>query len=178
AAWVHARERLVARATRGQAGYLHIPDVNERARTDVERWVWCHEAARGVVVDLRFNESGLYGGEIAEFLGRPAIPRVRPRWSGARAIPVGSGLRPIAVLTNRFTVSGGELLAETLRLLASATIIGERTFGGALGQTKRRALPDGFELLLPEIEVTAPDQWARIENHGVVPDIETTPGAE
>ncbi|MFL6255341.1 MAG: S41 family peptidase [Pyrinomonadaceae bacterium] len=171
AAWVFERRRLVSEMTGGAVVYTHLPDVSPKTRADVERWLWCHEEARALIVDVRYNEGGTYGGEIAELLSRRPIAFVRTRWSAERALPAGAGVRPVAVLTNRFTSSGGELLAETLRQLAGGRVVGEQTFGGGIGNTFSRWLADGSSLLLPEIEIARPHEWARVENRGVLPDV-------
>jgi C-terminal processing protease CtpA/Prc len=50
-------------------------------------------------------------------------------------------------------------------------VIGEQTFGGAFGNTVPHRLPDGCDLLLPEIQVVTPAEWSRIENCGYAPDV-------
>ena len=178
ASWVFGRQQLVAAATQGKVAYLHLPDVSQRTRTWVERWLWCREDIRGLIVDVRFNEGGPFGGEIAASIARRPMAYMKTRWSCELAIPDGSRERSIVVLTNRFTTSGGELLAAALRAMAKAKIIGEQTFGGGFGNAVRRPLPDRSILLLPELVITWPEEWTDIENRGVIPDVQMVWGHE
>ena len=171
AEWIDHRERLLRGHGGGRIAYLHLADVSAATKARLVDWSFCHEETTALIADLRFNEGGSFGGEIAEFLARPVIARIRTRRSTPRSIPTASGVGPVIVLTNRFTASGGELLAQSLRDLAGALIIGEQTFGGALGNTVARRMPDGSELLLPELEIVAPTAWSRIEGCGISPDI-------
>jgi C-terminal processing protease CtpA/Prc len=123
------------------------------------------------VVDLRFNEGGAQGGEIAELLARRRFARMRTRWSDPYDLPPATRARARVVRVNRSTTSGGELLATALRLLAGCVILGEPTFGAGIGHTVPRSLPDGSHLLLPELQLTAPRVFTEIENRGVAPDI-------
>jgi hypothetical protein len=81
--------------------------------------------------------------------------------------------KPAYVLTSGTTFSGGEHLAFDLKELGRATIVGERTGGGAHPR-------EGW-MIHPHLEVTIP-KWAAVsprtggnwEGTGVSPDVETT----
>jgi hypothetical protein len=171
-AWIAERARRTRERSNGAVEYLHLGDVSERTKTEVERWLWCHEHSPRAIIDLRYNEGGAYGGEIGELLCRVAIGEVRTPRTATRRIPLGARERAYAVVTNRFTSSGGELVAAWLRERAQAPIIGERTLGAGVGHDITRQLPDGSECLLPEVELLDPASWTTIENHGVRPDVE------
>ena len=170
-AWTQRRERQVMRFTRGQSGYLHIPETSQATLVAIERWLLCHQSFQRLIIDLRYNEGGGSGTELASLLARKPLAQARTRWAGERALPAGTATRRIAALVNRFTSSGGELVAELLRQHANAVIIGERTFGGGVGHTVSRKLASGSHLWLPEMTIHSPAELARIENHGVLPDI-------
>ncbi|NEA36791.1 S41 family peptidase [Streptomyces sp. SID13031] len=97
---------------------------------------------------------------LRQFWTTPHLPG--PRFGGAK---------PIWVLTSRATFSGGEELTYDLQQLGRATIVGERTGGGAHPR-------EGFKLH-PHLEATIPiaraqnpisgTNWERV---GVVPDVE------
>ncbi|TWD83494.1 peptidase S41-like protein [Kribbella amoyensis] len=78
-------------------------------------------------------------GTVRQFWTTPALPG--PRYGGTK---------PIWVLTSAATFSGGEELAYNLQTLGRATVVGERTGGGA---HPRR----GFSLH-PNLEATIPVQ--------------------
>lgn len=169
--WTSRRRALVGRLSGGTVGYLHLPDVADRTRTATAWWLRCHEDIDALVVDVRYNEGGVLGAEIGELLCRRPLGAMRGRRTVPRAIPAGTARRRLVIVTNRFTSSGGELLAETVRQLTGATVVGERTLGAGVGQGATHRLPDGSELLLPELRLVEPEEWVDIENHGVVPDL-------
>lgn len=82
------------------------------------------------------------------------------------------GTRPVFVLTSRTTFSGGEELAFDLQRRGRATVIGERTGGGAHPRVGHRLHPH-LELTIPTgraLDPVAGDNW---EGTGVHPDVET-----
>ena len=174
AAWVAARRRQLREGTRGTADYLHLLDVSPSTRATVEEWLWYREGVTGLVVDLRFNEGGTEAVEIAELLARTPLGTMRTRWSATADLPLASPRRRLLVIINRFTASGGEVLASILRLTMGCPILGERSFGAGMGHTFARPLPDGTSLSLPEIHITAPPVCGDIENRGVTADITIT----
>lgn len=77
---------------------------------------------------------------------------------------------PIAVLTGATTFSGGEDLAYTLQALHRATIVGERTAGGAHPR-QAFALTSNLEVHVPvarSVNAVTGSNW---ETTGVVPDL-------
>ncbi|SCL53735.1 N-terminal domain of Peptidase_S41 [Micromonospora citrea] len=86
------------------------------------------------------------------------------------------GDRPLAVLTSATTFSGGESLAYALQQHGRATVVGERTGGGAHPRT-------GFpvhahlHLSVPVASPVNPVSGTNWEGTGVVPDVEV-PAAE
>lgn len=82
------------------------------------------------------------------------------------------GTRPVFVLTSATTFSGGEELAFDLQRQGRATVIGERTAGGAHPRVGHRLHPH-LELTIPTGRALDPvtgDNW---EGTGVCPDVET-----
>jgi C-terminal processing protease CtpA/Prc len=100
------------------------------------------------------------GAHVQQFWTLPYVPG--PRFGGTK---------PIRVLTSAATVSGGEELANDLQTLGRATIVGERTGGGAHPRIGIRVHPH-LELAVPVGRPTNPgtnDNW---EGVGIIPDIE------
>ena len=83
--------------------------------------------------------------------------------------------KPVYALTSATTFSGGEQLSYDLQQLGRATIIGERTRGGAHA---REAFPvhPHLEATIPVAEAVAPKTGGNWEGTGVTPDIGTTAG--
>ena len=78
---------------------------------------------------------------------------------------------PVYVLTSSFTFSGGEEFAYDLKHLGRATVVGERTGGGA-----HPAMPVGlgerFSMSMPFARAIHPKTETNWEGVGVVPDVE------
>ncbi len=79
---------------------------------------------------------------------------------------------PIYVLTSGTTFSGGEEFAYNLQALNRATIIGERTAGGAHPGSPFK-IHDHFEIFIPRGRAINPITETNWEGCGVTPDIET-----
>lgn len=81
--------------------------------------------------------------------------------------------KPVYVLTSRQTFSGGEEFAYDLQALRRATIVGERTGGGAHPATTYD-VGDRFQISVPWGRPINPVTKTNWEGAGVVPDIETS----
>ena len=83
--------------------------------------------------------------------------------------------KPVYVLTSATTFSGGEQLSYDLQQLGRATIIGERTRGGAHAREGFRVHPH-LEATISVAEAVNPKTGGNWEGTGVTPDIQTTAG--
>ena len=102
-----------------------------------------------------------------KFRGRPE--EISTTTSTAPGPRYGEG-RPIFVAISGQTFSAGEAVAWQLKRLRGATLVGERTKGGAnLGDVFD--LPDNFKIFI----VTGRSMEPTWEGTGVAPDIEVTP---
>jgi hypothetical protein len=81
--------------------------------------------------------------------------------------------KPVYVLTSGTTFSGGENLSYDLQQLGRATIVGERTGGGAHARQGFRVHPH-LEATISVAESVNPKTGTNWEGTGVTPDIETT----
>jgi hypothetical protein len=84
------------------------------------------------------------------------------------------GDKPVFVLVSKETFSGGEAFAYNLQALQRATIIGEKTDGGAHPGASYRLHPH-FEVFIPVGRGINPNTKTDIERKGVVPDVPTAP---
>ncbi|MFE9205591.1 S41 family peptidase [Micromonospora sp. NPDC007230] len=98
-------------------------------------------------------------------------------WSAAHlpVPPYGAG-KPVHLLTSAKTVSGGEELAYDLQQLGRATVVGERTGGGAHPCVGHRVHPH-LELTVPVLRPVNPVTGTNWEGCGVIPDVEVSAGA-
>jgi hypothetical protein len=144
------------------------------------------EGAKGLILDLRYNNGGVL--EMAQFLMSYLYPagkeqkffdynytehgvRVdRSQWSLAAVPGQRSGTIPIVVLTGSTSFSAAEWMAFSLQRLGRATIIGERTAGGAHPVT-RVPINDQFMLQTPIGQIRDPVKGQDFEGAGVTPDL-------
>lgn len=105
------------------------------------------------------------GARLQQFWTLPHVPG--PRFGGTK---------PIRVLTSASTFSGGEELANDLQTLGRATVIGERTGGGAHPRIGVRVDPH-LELSVPVARPTNPGTDSNWEGVGITPDIEVPAAA-
>jgi hypothetical protein len=81
--------------------------------------------------------------------------------------------KPVYVLTSATTFSGGEHLSYDLQQLGRATVIGERTRGGAMAREGFPVHPH-LEATISVAESVSPVTGSSWEGIGVKPDVETT----
>jgi len=133
---------------------------------------------RGVIVDLRRNPGGLLdsAADIADqFLQDGLIVATEGR--GERKLRSYEADRsdffedvPMAILLDRGSASGAELMAAALRENGRGIIIGERSFGKGSMQ-RIMPLTSGGGLKITTGYYTTPENHI-VQGHGVIPDIE------
>ncbi len=84
------------------------------------------------------------------------------------------GRKPVVILAGPGTMSAGEDFAYTMQALKRATVIGERTWGGAHPARPYR-LGDHFFAVIPDARSISPITRANWEGVGVIPDIAAKP---
>ncbi len=140
------------------------------------------DGARVVVIDLRGCAGGtpdatalicsyLLGPEPVHLSDVATRDEVRQFWTlstvpGRRLPP----MTPVAVLVSGETFSGGEELAFTLAELERATLVGERTRGGAHPRVGIR-VHDEIELAVPVAVPRSPRTGGNWEGTGVQPHV-------
>jgi hypothetical protein len=144
------------------------------------------EGAKGLIIDLRYNNGGVL--ETAQFLmsylypagkeqkffdyfyNKDGVRVERSQWSLAAVPGERSGVMPVVVLTGSTSFSAAEWMAFSLQKLGRATLIGERTAGGAHPVT-RVPIDDRFMLQVPIGQIRDPVTGQDFEGVGVAPDI-------
>lgn len=144
------------------------------------------EGSKGLILDLRYNNGGVL--ELAQFLMSYLYPagkeqkffdyyyndhgvRVeRSQWSLAAVPGQRSGTLPVVVLTGSTSFSAAEWMAFSLQKLGRATVIGERTAGGA-HPVARVPIDDRFVLQAPIGQIRDPVDGKDFEGVGVTPDL-------
>ncbi|MGZ5198868.1 MAG: S41 family peptidase [Telluria sp.] len=84
------------------------------------------------------------------------------------------GKKPVVILAGPGTMSAGEDFTYTMQALKRATVIGERTWGGAHPARPYR-LGDHFFAVIPDGRPISPITHTNWEGVGVIPDIAATP---
>lgn len=84
------------------------------------------------------------------------------------------GKKPVVILAGPGTMSAGEDFTYTMQALKRATVIGERTWGGAHPARPYR-LGDHFFAVIPGRRSISPITHTNWEGVGVIPDIAATP---
>jgi hypothetical protein len=84
------------------------------------------------------------------------------------------GKKPVVILVGPETKSAGEDFAYTMQAIKRATVIGERTWGGA-HPTRPFRLGDHFFAVIPGRRTISPITHTNWEGVGVIPDVAATP---
>jgi hypothetical protein len=119
-------------------------------------YLWDHEAAQ--LTGLRERQDS----QVKQSWTLPYVPG--RRYGKAK---------PVYVLTSATTFSGGEQLSYDLQQLGRATVIGERTRGGAHAREGFRVHPH-LEATISVAEAVHPKTGSNWEGTGVAPDIQAT----
>lgn len=120
--------------------------------------------------------SYLFGREPVALTGLRERGRVTQSWTLAHVPGVRFGPdKPIFLLTSSVTFSGGEHLTYDLQRLGRATVVGERTRGGANARRGFRLHPH-LEVTIPVAAAVDPVTQGNWEQVGVTPDVPAAAG--
>ena len=172
----------------GNIGYLKLDammDIQSGGETGVAAMNFLANTD-ALIIDFRENRGGSnMGSLIASYLfdGEPVQLAELHLREGNRIIqewtlPHLPGKRlpntPVYILTSSITFSAAEAITQRLKVLKRATIIGERTAGGA-HITEQRVATDRFCVYVPfGRSIGDPTRDTDWEGVGVIPDVETT----
>jgi carboxyl-terminal processing protease len=142
------------------------------------------EGARGLVLDLRNNPGGLLGSAVAvadRFLHDGVIVSIRGRAVGTkeeRAHPEDDYPQSllVAVLVNRYSASGSEIVAGALQDHGRAVLLGDETFGKGSVQNVIPLKDDNSAIKLTTARYYTPsgrsfERDPKTKKGGLVPDI-------
>lgn len=169
----------------GNVGYLNITAFYRpgEARAVISAAMRMLTNADALVVDLRGNKGGsveTVALVASYFFDTPGLPlfEVVPRsGKGARRfraesgpLPERNGRRPVFVLTDERTFSGGEALAFILQEQHRAEVVGETT-AGAANPGRPYPLNARLEVTVPNGRIQGAISSRNWEGGGVVPDV-------
>ena len=170
--WVTHNRDVVAKATDGKVGYIHIPDMGEDGIREFIKTYYPQIRKQALIVDVRGNG----GGNISQML----IERLRRQLLGVaydrvdrqtETYPDAVFLGPKVCLINETSASDGDIFPYMFRQSGLGPLIGKRTWGGVVGINGKGPLLDGGQVFVPENATGSTAGQYVIEGHGVDPDI-------
>jgi len=172
------REAHMVDEARG-IGYVYVPQFHEGTVRDLKRAIanLQRQGLEALILDLRFNGGGLLSSaiEVSDlFLERSVIVSTRGRDNRgflvrSRTADILAGA-PLAVLVNRHSASGSEIVAGAIKDNGRGLVIGETTYGKASVQTIIPLDGDHGALKLTTAKYYTPSGVC-IHGTGVEPDV-------
>ena len=179
--WVQGNIDKVNKATKGQVGYIHIPNMVGPGLNEFIKHFYPQIRKKGLIIDVRGNGGGNVSPQIIERLRRELAMMKVIRNTKSYPDPNAAMYGPMVCLMNEFSASDGDLFSYRFKHHKLGKTIGKRSWGGVIGIRGSLPLLDGGDLRKPEFATYGPDgkSWI-IENIGVEPDIEVEndPGME
>ncbi len=179
--WVQGNIKKVDEATKGQVGYLHIPDMSPEGLNQFAKHFYPQLRKKALIIDVRGNGGGNVSPQIIERLRRELAMVSTSRDTNTRPNPGELFLGPKVCLLNEFSASDGDLFPYRFRFHKLGKLIGKRSWGGVIGIRGTLPFVDGGSLNKPEFASYDVEgkKWV-IENYGVDPDIivDNDPGRE
>src|SRR5579875_2403523 len=171
--WVQANREYVAKASNGQIGYLHIPDMGADGLREFIKWYYTQLRKPGLIIDVRDNGGGFVSQTIIERLARKLLAYNYLRGTSITGTyPGATYLGHLAALSNGTSASDGDIFSYMFRQAKLGPLIGTRTWGGVIGIGGLGPLIDGGDVFVPQYAgIVALDGKYAVEGHGVDPDI-------
>ncbi len=171
--WVQANIRKVDKATNGQVGYIHIPDMGPDGLTVFVKYFYPQLNKKALIIDDRGNGGGNVSPMIIERLSRE-ITRANTVRNAIipTQTPSQMMIGPKVLLINKYSASDGDLFPYGFKKHHIGKVIGTRSWGGVVGIRGSLPFVDGTDLRKPEFASYSSEtgQWI-IEGYGVDPDI-------
>ncbi len=169
--WVMGNIDKVNKATGGQVGYIHIPDMGPEGLNEFVKHFYPQLNKKALIIDDRGNGGGNVSPMIIERLKRELVLYGMSRNNGITTKPAEMMRGPKVLLLDNYSASDGDLFPYQFKTLKMGTLIGERSWGGVVGIRGSLPFIDGGNLRKPEFApLDTNGNWV-IEGHGVDPDI-------
>lgn len=125
--WVQERRDLVAAASGGRVGYVHVRAMDEDSYRTVYANIFGRYAeAEALVVDIRFNQGGNLTNQLIALLSGKTYATWTPGDRGyASPEPYNRWSKPSAVVTNPAAYSDGHIFPYGYKTLGLGKLIGE-----------------------------------------------------
>ena len=169
--WVRNNIEKVNKATDGQVGYIHIPDMGPGGLNEFVKYFYPQLNKKALIIDDRGNGGGNVSPMIIERLNRELTLYGMSRNNGINTKPRQMMLGPKVLLMDNYSASDGDLFPYQFKKLDMGTIIGVRSWGGVVGIRGSLPFIDGGDLRRPEFAPFDEEGNWVIEGYGVEPDI-------
>ncbi|MDR1338803.1 MAG: PDZ domain-containing protein [Prevotellaceae bacterium] len=170
--WVNGNIEKVNRATGGEVGYIHIPDMGVEGLNEFVKYYYPQLNKKALIIDDRGNGGGNVSPMIIERLRREPSLLAAPRNGRPEIKPGGTMAGPKILLVDSYSASDGDLFPYQFKYHKLGKIVGTRTWGGVVGIRGSLPIIDGGSLNRPEFaHLDAEGRQFVIEGHGVEPDI-------
>lgn len=171
--WVQENIRKVNRASNGQIGYIHIPDMGIAGLDMFTKLFYTQLDKKALIIDDRMNGGGNVSPMILERLARQAYRMSMSRNGGINVpVPGETHTGPKVCLIDKYSMSDGDLFPYGFRKLGLGKLIGTRTWGGIVGISGSKRYLDGQDVRTPFFTSYSTEGDWIIEGYGVNPDIE------
>jgi len=171
--WVQGNIEKVSKATNGQVGYIHIPDMGVTGLNEFIKHYYPQLTKKALIIDDRGNGGGNVSPMIIERLKREiTYATMHTNQKQGQINPVGTMAGPKVALIDQYSASDGDLFPYRFKHNKLGTVIGVRTWGGVVGYSGSIPCMDGGSIVTPSYGPYAADgSGFIIEGFGVEPDI-------
>ena len=170
--WVQGNIEKVDKASNGEIGYIHIPDMSAEGLTMFTKLFYTQLDKKALIIDDRMNGGGNVSPMILERLQREVYRMSMYRNGSNKPVPNEAFYGPVVCLIDKYSSSDGDLFPYGFRKAGVGKLIGKRSWGGIVGISGSKAFVDGQDMRTPFFTSYGLDGEWIIEGHGVDPDIE------
>ena len=167
--WVADRAEIVARATNGEIGYLHIRAMNAPSLRQFQLDLVANRTKKALIIDQRFNGGGGIDQELLAILSGRRYQYTQGRDAGFQQPRPQNFYGPMVVMQNERSASDAEMFPAGFKALGLGKVVGVPTPGAVIG-TGSYTLLDGSTIRTPGSGVWT-DTGENMENYGVPPDV-------
>jgi tricorn protease len=167
--WVSDRAEIVAKATNGEIGYLHIRAMDAPSLRRFQLDLAANRTKRALIIDQRFNGGGGIDQELLSILSGRRYQYTQGRDAGFQQPRPQNFYGPMVVMQNERSASDAEMFPAGFKALGLGKVIGVPTMGAVIG-TGSYTLLDGSTIRTPGSGVWT-DTGENMENYGVPPDV-------
>ena len=123
----------VSKATNGQVGYIHIPDMGVEGLNEFAKYFYPQFDKKALIIDDRGNGGGNVSPMIVERLRRELSMYDMMRNCEPETKPTKMMLGPKVLLFNKYSASDGDLFPYQFKKHKIGTTVGMRSWGGVVG---------------------------------------------